>query len=89
MKVLSITKFDPAASLIETGGAIPGAFAARLTRKNGQDTVTDGPFAEAKEVVGGYALVEVSGREEALSWTRRFLDLVGDASCELYEVISG
>lgn len=75
--------------LIETGGAVPGSFAARVSRKDGRDTVTDGPFAEAKEVIGGYALVEVANGEEAIAWTHRLLDLVGDAACELREVISG
>ena len=72
--------------LIDTGGAMPGSLELRYSRKNGKDTVTDGPFAESKEVVGGFALFEVANREEALHWTRRFLDLVGDATCELHEV---
>jgi hypothetical protein len=74
--------------LIDTGGSMPNSLELRYSRKNGKDTVTDGPFAEAKEVVGGFALLEVANREEALAWTRRFLDLVGDATCELHEVSS-
>lgn len=74
--------------LIDTGGAMPQSLELRYTRKNGKDTVVDGPFAEAKEVVGGFALMEVADRDEALLWTRRFLDLVGDATCELHEVSS-
>lgn len=72
--------------LIDTGGVMPGAIDFRVSRKNGKDTITDGPFTESKEVVGGFALFEVSSKEEALEWIRRFLDLVGDATCELHEV---
>jgi hypothetical protein len=72
--------------LIDTGGAMPGALELRYARKNGKDTVTDGPFTEAKEVVGGFALMEVPDREKAIEWTRRFLDVAGDGTCELHEV---
>lgn len=74
--------------LIDTGGRIPNALQMTVARKQGKDTVTDGPFAEAKEVVGGFALLEVADRDEALLWTRRFLDLVGDGTCILHEVTS-
>jgi hypothetical protein len=72
--------------LIDTGGVMPGTIEFRVSRKSGKDTVTDGPFTESKEVIGGFALLEVSSKEEALELTRRFLDLVGDATCELHEV---
>ena len=72
--------------LIDTGGAMDGSLELRYSRKNGKDTVTDGPFAEAKEVVGGFALFEVRSREDALAFTRRFLDVAGDGTCELHEV---
>jgi hypothetical protein len=44
---------------------------ARVTFKNGKSTVTDGPFTEAKEVVGGYWIIQVKSREEALEWAAR------------------
>ncbi len=74
--------------LVDTGGVIPGSVEFKVARKNGKDTVTDGPFTESKELVGGFALFEVSNRDEALEWIRRFLDLVGDATCEIHEVSS-
>lgn len=74
--------------LVDTGGVMPNSLELRYSRKNGKDTVTDGPFTESKELIGGFALMEVADREEALLWTRRFLDLVGDATCELHEVSS-
>lgn len=74
--------------LIDTGGRLPQGLQMSITRKNGTDTVTDGPFAESKEVVGGFALLNVADRAEAIEWTGRFLDLVGDAKCILHEVTS-
>ena len=74
-------------ALIDTGGAMPGSLEMRISRRNGKDAITDGPFAEAKEVVGGFALMDVASRDEAIEWTRRFLDLVGEGgTCELHEV---
>jgi hypothetical protein len=74
--------------LIDTGGAMPGSLELRYSRKNGKDSVIDGPFTEAKEVVGGYALFEAGNRDDALAFTRRFLDVAGDGTCELHEVSS-
>lgn len=72
--------------LIETGGRMPQMLQLTVARKNGATTVTDGPFAEAKEVVGGFALMEVADRADALAWTNRFLELIGDATCHIHEV---
>ncbi len=83
-----IAELKAKGALVDTGGATSGSLETRVARKNGRDTITDGPFAEAKEVVAGFALFEVSGLDEALELTRRFLDLVGDATCELHEVTS-
>ena len=49
----------------------PATMSARVTFKSGKSTVTDGPFTEAKEVIGGYWLIEVESREEALKWASR------------------
>src|SRR5579872_1354844 len=81
-----IVELKNSGMLIDTGGAMDGSLELRYARKNGKDTVTDGPFAEAKEVVGGFALLEVPDREKAIEWTRRFLDVAGDGTCELHEV---
>jgi hypothetical protein len=59
---------------LDTGGLHPTASATRVRiSKDGDLTITDGPFAEAKEVVGGYAVFEVGSKEEVLEWTRRFM----------------
>ncbi|MGH7707572.1 MAG: YciI family protein [Vulcanimicrobiaceae bacterium] len=73
-------------ALIDTGGAMPGMFEMTIARKGGSYKITDGPFTEAKEIVGGFALLEVAGRDEAIAFTRQFLDLCGDATCHLHEV---
>ena len=49
----------------------PATMSARVTYKNGKSKITDGPFTEAKEVVGGYWIIEVKSREEALEWASR------------------
>jgi hypothetical protein len=49
----------------------PSTMSARVTFKNGKSKVTDGPFSEAKEVVGGYWIIQVKSREEALEWASR------------------
>jgi hypothetical protein len=73
-------------TLISTGGASPNAIELTVTRKRDAYRITDGPFTEAKEVVGGFALLDVSGRDEAIEISRRFLEIVGDATCHLHEV---
>jgi hypothetical protein len=49
----------------------PTTMSARVTFKSGKSTVTDGPFTETKEVVGGYWIIQVKSREEALEWASR------------------
>jgi hypothetical protein len=75
-------------ALIDTGGTNPGALELQVSRRGNTYAITDGPFTESKEVVGGFALLEVSGRDEAIALTRQFLDVCGDATCYLHEVSS-
>jgi len=56
------------------GGLGTTAQGARARLSKGKITVTDGPFTEAKEVIGGYAIFDVASKKEALEWTRRFLE---------------
>lgn len=81
-----IGEMRSAGVLVDTGGVNPTGVSMRVRRSNGQFATTDGPFAESKEVVGGFAVLEVASKEEAVSWTRRFLDSCGDGQCELIEV---
>ncbi|GAA2695433.1 YciI family protein [Actinoplanes palleronii] len=72
--------------LLATGGLDASGF--KLTSAGDQVTVTDGPFTEAKEAIGGFALVEVRSREEAIEIGRRFLAIVGDGESLVHEVFS-
>jgi hypothetical protein len=57
--------------LLELNGLHPPASGARITFSNKKPTVTDGPFAEAKETIGGYWMIQVKSREEAIQWASR------------------
>lgn len=76
--------------LVDTAGLTPTAQGTRMhLARGGRITVTDGPFAEGKEVVGGYAILEAESTEEALALTRRFLEVHGtdwDVSCEVRQI---
>ena len=75
-------------SLVDAGGTWPGLLEMQITRRAGDYSIVDGPFSEAKEVVGGYALFEVPDRDAAITLTRRFLEISGDGTCHLHEIIS-
>ena len=72
--------------LIATEGVAAGATTVRVQRSAGEVTVSDGPFAEAKEVIGGYALMECKSKEHAVELSRRFLEVAGEGSCELIQL---
>jgi len=57
--------------LLALDGLLPPSTGARVSFAEGKATVTDGPFAEAKEVIGGYWIIQVRSREEAIEWARR------------------
>jgi hypothetical protein len=57
------------------GGLLPTAAGSRVRISAGKITVTDGPFTEAKEVIGGYAIFDVKSKAEAMEWAHRFMEL--------------
>lgn len=57
--------------LLALDGLHPPSSGARVSFKGGKPIVTDGPFAETKEVLGGYWMIDVRSREEAIEWARR------------------
>jgi hypothetical protein len=61
--------------LKDTGGLKPSEHGFRLRLRGGKLNITDGPFTESKEVIGGYAMVEVKSEEEAREISRRFMEL--------------
>ena len=79
-----IQEMTAAGVLLATGGLEPGG--TRITSAGDDITVTDGPFAEAKEAVAGFALVEVGSKEEAIELGRRFRRIVGDGVSVIQQV---
>ena len=62
--------------MVDMGGLLPTAMGAyRVRQSRGKLSVTDGPFSEAKEVIGGYAVFEVQSKEEAMALSMRFMEL--------------
>ncbi len=76
-------------AIIDTAGLQPTSAGSRVGLRGGKITVTDGPFVESKEIVGGFALVEAASQAEALSLARQFMELHRihwpdfDGECEL------
>ena len=72
--------------LLGTEGCLPSALGARVRRTGGNLSVTDGPFTESKEVVGGFAILQASSKAEAIQLAKDFLKVVGDGECELRQI---
>jgi hypothetical protein len=64
--------------MLDNGGLAPLATGAQVRVADGQLSVVDGPFVEAKEVIGGYAIFELRDKEEALASARQFMQLHKD-----------
>ena len=81
--------------LIDTKGLRPETEGSQVRLARGKLTVTDGPFTESKEVIGGYALVEATSRQQAVDLAKRFMDLhlrhwpEFEGACELRAIDGG
>jgi hypothetical protein len=64
--------------LVATGGLAPTSMGAKVSLKDGEFTVVDGPFTEAKELIGGWALMECRDLSEAVEWAKRFVSVMGE-----------
>jgi hypothetical protein len=69
--------------LLATDGLKPSSEGKRIRYANGKATVTDGPFTESKELVASYAVFQVDTWEDAVYWTTRFLEVLGEGEVEL------
>jgi hypothetical protein len=78
-----IEEMAKAGVLIATDGLQPSSKGARVRISGGKFTVTDGPFTETKELVAGYAIIQVKSKEEAIELTKRFLKVVGEGESEI------
>ncbi|WP_246325563.1 YciI family protein [Actinomycetospora corticicola] len=81
-----IEEMTTAGSLVLTGGLTPDA--RRLETVGDESTVTDGPFAEAKEAVLGFAIIDADSWDEALEFARRFRAIVGDGQSTIHQVFT-
>lgn len=81
-----IEEMTKAGVLLATEGCQPTSKGARVRLAEGKFTVTDGPFTEAKEIVGGFAMIQAESKEEAIQWTKRFLKVAGDGESEIRQV---
>lgn len=72
--------------LVATEGCLPSALGARVRRSGAKVMVTDGPFTEVKEVVGGFAILQANSKEEAIELAKSFLGTAGEGECELRQL---
>ena len=72
--------------LVATGGIAPTAMGAKVNLKDGEYSVVDGPFIEAKELVGGWAMLECRDLDEAVEWCKRFVSVLGEGEVRVRPV---
>jgi hypothetical protein len=72
--------------LLAVEGCLPSATGARVRLSKGNLAVTDGPFTESKEVIGGLAILQANSKEEAIEQVKQFLQVAGDGECELRQL---
>ena len=75
-----------AGTMLGSGGLSPMAQSTRVRLSGGEVKVIDGPFTEAKEVVGGLAIIKANSKAEAIEWAKRFLDVAGDGVSHIFEL---
>ena len=73
--------------LTATDGLHPSSKASRVKMVDGHAHVTDGPFAETKELIASYAMFDVKSKADAIAWTKRFLEVLGEGECTIYQVL--
>ena len=73
-----IQEATKAGVLLDTGGWDPDAPATVITRTKGKVVGRDGAYAEAKEVIGGFAVMRVASQQELVEWSTRFVNIAGD-----------
>jgi len=72
--------------LLATDGLMASSKGARVKRSDGKVVVTDGPFTETKELIGGFAIFQLQSKAEAIELTRRFLQTAGDGDVEIRQM---
>jgi hypothetical protein len=72
--------------LLATEGCLPSEKGARVRLSNGKMTITDGPFSEAKELIGGFAIIQADSKAEVIELTKKFLQIAGDGESEIRQL---
>ena len=72
--------------LVATGGLAPSSEGTTIRLEDGTFTITDGPYTEAKELIGGWAILETATKEEAIDWSKRFLAINGGGETRLRQI---
>ena len=75
-----------AGNLLSTEGCCPTVAGARVRIAGGNLSVTDGPFTESKEVIGGFAILKANSKAEAIEMAKTFLKTMGEGECEVREL---
>lgn len=81
-----IEKMTRAGLLLLSEGCAPTAKGAKVRQTNGTQTAIDGPFTEAKEVIGGLAMMRADSKEHAIQLAKEFLQVAGDGEVEIRQV---
>lgn len=72
--------------LLATEGCLPSAFGARVRIDGSKYTVSDGPFTEAKEIVGGMAIIDAPSKQAAIDYVKEFLGHMREGECEVRQL---
>jgi hypothetical protein len=81
-----IEEFVQSGAMLATDGLMASSKGARVKQSNGSVAVTDGPFTEAKELIGGFAIFQLASKAEAIELTKRFLNTAGDGEVEIRQM---
>lgn len=84
-----IEKHMKAGALLATEGCLPTALGARVRHDGSALSVTDGPFTESKEVVGGFAILQATSKAHAIELAKEFLAVAGEGECEIRQIYEG
>jgi hypothetical protein len=79
-------EWSKAGVLLSAEGCLPSSKGAKVKRSGKDIKVTDGPFTEAKEIVGGFAIVKAGSKAEAIEWAKKFLNVAGDGESKVLQL---
>jgi hypothetical protein len=81
-----LEEMTKAGVLLSTAHVAPSSTAVRLRNFGGKKVLIDGPFAESKELVGGFAIITFDSKAEAIEWAKRYADVLGEVELDILQV---